>query len=117
MNLILNIGMARDGNSNIGVGTALREIANTGFVINSHSIRHSDTEFTVVADVTLVRGKLDQAVDFLCLLLDQGCIAVWSPIEREGRLIGPGAAEWGLFNPEFFLMLDGSRLSDVLTPA
>ena len=44
----------------------------------------------------------DQNVYQLAVLLGQDCISVYSPRLQSGRLIGPRAAQWGAFNPEFF---------------
>jgi len=112
MRFILNIGLARAGNSNIGTGTVLREIATAGFTIDFYSIQHSDTEITVVAQCedNNLPGR-DNRIDNLSTLLGQDCIAVYFPDDKFGQLIGPRAAAWGEFNPEFFLNLDGSRLA------
>lgn len=118
MKLILNIGLARTGNSNIGVGTVLRELAARSFGIDRHTIAHSDTEITVVAEVEDYDfpGQ-DNRISMLSSLLGQDCIAVYNPKTREGSLIGPRAAAWGEFNPEFFILVDGSRLATPLQVA
>lgn len=113
MSLILNIGLARQGRSNIGAGTVLREIPSCGFVLLDHSLRHSNTELTVVANV-LLAGDLQRATKQLALMTGQGCIAVWDTETQAGQLIGPKASEWGDFNPEFFLLLDGTPLAESL---
>ena len=38
----------------------------------------------------------------LCDFLNQDCIAVYIPEQRAGLLVGPRAAAWGEFNPEYF---------------
>lgn len=117
MNLILNIGTARKG-TNIGIGTALRDLASFGFTINKYTVQHSDTEITLVADVD--DGDLpglDNRVDMLSRLLGQDCIAVYDTEACEGSLIGPRSDAWGEFNPDFFLLLDGSRLGNPLQVA
>jgi hypothetical protein len=43
--------------------------------------------------------------------LGQECIALYYPGAEFGQLIGPRAAAWGEFNPEFFLMPDGTRMA------
>ena len=108
MNLVLNIGLAREGNSNIGVGTVLREIYRVGKLV-TYSVHHSDTEATVVAFVAAGSDYRAQ-VEFLSVLLSQDCIAVYDVDTKAGELIGPKAAEWGEFNPEYFVLFDGSRL-------
>ncbi len=115
MDLILNIGLAREGNSNIGSGTVIREVIEW-FGAASFSVHHSDTELTVVACVGVHPGlpyqDLENRVEFMSRRLGQDCIAVYAPAAQKGALIGPRAADWGPFNPEFFLMPDGTRLSD-----
>ena len=115
MPYILNIGLARQGNSNIGVGTVLREIADCGFRLVNHAIHHSDTEITVVAQVDRQHGftPVSQCARLLSIVLGQDCIAVYNPHMDYGYLAGPKAAAWGKFNPAYFLLLDGSRLAQV----
>jgi hypothetical protein len=118
MKLILNIGLARTNNSNIGVGTALRDLASHGFKIEHHAVVHSDTEITVVAEVDdNDQPGTDNRVHLLSNLLGQDCIAVYNPETREGDLIGPRAAAWGAFSPEFFILADGTRLASPLQAA
>lgn len=40
--------------------------------------------------------------------LEQDCIAQY--YDGQGILCGPNAAEWGEFNPKYFIKLDGSAL-------
>ena len=49
----------------------------------------------------------DIAVEFA-----QDCIAVYDLLHREGRLVGPKAAEWGAFDPSKFVLLNGVLLSE-----
>jgi len=112
--MILNIGLARTGNSNIGTGTVLRELSAHGFDLQAYNIHHSDTEITVVAEVTNSFSAflpVDDRVFALANVLGQDCIAIYEPTSNLGALIGPKAAAWGEFNPEFFLNLDGTRLA------
>lgn len=120
MQVHLNIGLARAGQSNIGPGTVLRELHNCGFSVVRNVVRTSDTEPTVVAeclvpDALLGAGYsgLKSMVDFLAKLCGQEAIAVWIPEREVGLLAGPNADAWGQFNPEFFLTYDGARLSEV----
>ena len=74
-----------------------------------YRVLHSDTETTVVMRV----GDFTPArcMD-LAKALRQDCIAAYAPAHDAGDLVGPNAAAWGKFNPEFFFMLDGTRLSE-----
>lgn len=112
--LTLNIGLAREGNSNIGVGTALRELDSLGFRILAHAGHTSDTEHTLVVQV-LHGGSTQMVGNNLFRLseqLGQDCIAVIDNDDGEGTLIGPRADKWLPFNPAYFLNLDGTRLGN-----
>lgn len=113
MDVIVNIGLARSGQSNIAIGTVLREVASHGFEVVEHITLESDTEPTVVARLRTVQSwaTVQRRVHFLSILLGQDCIAVYELSLSKGALCGPRAAEWGPFNPDFFLLFDNSRLS------
>lgn len=53
-------------------------------------------------------------VEILAEMYEQDCIAVWNYDKGEGRLLGPDAARWGEFDPEFFIMNDGHTLESKL---
>lgn len=114
MEVIINVGLARGTNGNIGFGTALRELTQAGFNITQYRLLPSDTEPTVVARATFnsARGLLHTAAFCVSVLLDQDCVALYLPAEDQGHLVGPRAAAWGEFNPEYFIQLDGTRLAD-----
>ena len=77
-------------------------------------VERCSSEPTLVVRVRLPvelveRGILDEAVHGLAVSLEQDCIAVYhvdGPHTGTGELIGPRAAEWGEFNPEFFSRFD-----------
>ena len=77
----------------------------------AHKVLRSDTETTVVLHAHIDGPQIEKLVTELCGVLGQDCIAVYAPAVQLGDLIGPGAKAWGSFNPEFFFMLDGTRLS------
>ena len=57
----------------------------------------------------IVEGRLAATVYGLAVSLEQDCIAVYyadGARADTGDLIGPRAAEWGEFNPEFFSRFD-----------
>jgi hypothetical protein len=110
MNLVLNIGLSRADGKDLIPRAALRELANCGFTVNAAAAHRSDTELTLVADVTVEYGNTYKSVYALSEALGQECIAAY--FGGGGYLIGPNAEAWGEFNPEFFLRLDGTRLSD-----
>lgn len=111
MDVILNIGLARKGDSNIGQGTVIREVI-AAFGAAAVTFKESDTETTCIACVNNERGTPNALVGHPALLLGQDCIAVYLPKQGIGSLIGPRANGWGVFNPALFLMPDGTRLSD-----
>jgi hypothetical protein len=117
MDVILNIGLAVNGNSNIGSGTAIREVIAT-FGAASFKFKHSDTELTCIACVQFTDGAAAwHKVYHLAQLLSQDCIAVYTPSIGKGELIGPRSEAWGAFNPEFFILPDGTRLSGPVAQA
>lgn len=77
----------------------------TGFV--------SDSEYTYVVKVP--RELSEREVRDLAFVLDQDAVAYWQggPYSGKGFLAGPNAAKWGPFDPTKFILLDGSRLSDI----
>jgi len=116
MRFILNIGL------NVGATTAISAevarqilIANDLLPVNNGVVHASDTEPTLVIEVqTMSRSPMlvIQALNSVAVDLEQDCIAAFRPRVGNGALIGPKAAEWGPFNPAFFIMPDGTRLSD-----
>lgn len=114
--LILNIGL-NSADGAITPEQARQALAANEFLIVRDAVLESDTEPTLVAEVTI---RNTSPFIFLQLLrrvaeeLDQDCIAVYRELTGAGSLIGPRAAEWGPFNPEYFLLLDGRRLSETI---
>lgn len=113
----LNIGLASEAFGVVAANNVLQVLSNHGFFVRSSETIDSDTEPTLVvtadwglATYCKVDVSLSDAVHKVSELCGQDCIAVWLPERREGRLIGPRAAAWGEFNPEFFITPDGSRL-------
>jgi len=90
---------------------AVQAVRSHGFDILSAKVVQSDTEPTLVVRAEDAGIGQDNRIDMLSTALKQDCIGVWYPAEQYGQLIGPRADAWGEFNPEFFIMLDGTRLS------
>lgn len=111
--LIVNIGLAV-GQTDAITATVAREIlVANGFLIVRSAVHQSDTESTLVAKVLPTHPTAKHCSAALTETsndLRQDCIAVWSPTLRVGHLFGDKAAAWGPFNPDFFLLLDGTRL-------
>lgn len=73
-------------------------------------VHQPGSEPTMVCEVEATDAQVYQ----LAVMLDQDCIAVWDRTHREGRLVGPRAAEWGEFDPSLFLLPSGRPLSETL---
>ena len=124
MLVYLNIGLASQAFGIVAANSVLQVLTNHGFFVRSSETLESDTEPTliVVADWGLatyskVDVSLTDAVHKISELAGQDCIAVWLPERKEGCLIGPRAAAWGDFNPEFFITPSGDRLATPLQNA
>ena len=96
--------------------TALTSVKCLNFKVIASAVVESDTEPTLVVRATHA-GDVLVCTNWLAEKLNQDCIAVYIPSKNEGHLYGPRASDWGDFNPEFFFMLDGSRLSGGLKAA
>ena len=118
MDLLLNIGVAREGQEDNTVKIILCYLARVG-AVKAHNVQESDTETTVVAVVRFPESNARALnnVYRLASRLGQDCIAAYDQSTGNGYLLGPGAEAWGAFNPEFFLMLDGTRLPSPLQVA
>jgi hypothetical protein len=114
MEFILNIGLAVGATPSIAAHVALEIVKANDFIVKSHTVAESDTEPTVVATVTYLGVNALMCLQHMRAIADdlqQDCIAVYRPLTGKGALIGPKAAAWGAFNPEFFIMPDGTRLA------
>lgn len=116
INFILNIGLNRASGGTLTPKLARLALLTNGFLIVNDAVLESDTEPTLVAEVINPGASpiiLLQLLRRVVEALGQDCIAVYRERTRGGALIGPRAAEWGPFNPEYFLLLDGRRLAEV----
>lgn len=106
----VNIGLAcSTGAPLLTLAEVVREVTREGVQVLRYSVRSSTTEPTFVG---LLGWDSSYAPDFAHLSagLRQDCVAVW-PVSSKMRhepvtsafLAGPKAAEWGSFNPDFFL--------------
>lgn len=114
MTYILNIGLAREGQENLKPLNVLRAVKNFGFPVASAAVYPSDTEQALVVSVpagSVLHHHFLRDVAALADTLGQDCVAVYYTATGKGQLIGPRAEKWGEFNPEYFLLLDGTRLS------
>jgi hypothetical protein len=118
MRYILNIGLNIPGTDHTMhpelAKDAIRNMLTNGERILSATVHASDTEPTLVV---LIDGfpPATSELEYLSELLLQDCIAyckadsAGGALVRTGGLIGPKAAEWGPFNPAYFILPDGAR--------
>lgn len=118
MNVTLNIGLATNDGNFIEAVDAVQAAANAGFFIYGSEVHDSDTEPTLVLTATYdgAIGSQHTSTYQLAEALGQDCVAVYRHplipgLVGQGRLIGPRAAAWGAFNPEFFILPGGERLA------
>lgn len=116
---ILNIGLNTPDGA-IAVEEARKVLRAYGFSILREALLESDTEPTLVAEVATGFATTLTVLQLLYQVseeLKQDCIAVYREYTLGGALVGalvgPRADAWGPFNPEYFLLLDGRRLSEV----
>ena len=118
MKLILNIGLDVKATSQIAAHVALEIVKACGLLVGKHKVVQSDTEPTLVVEASTdptVLAPFHALTHQIAADLQQDCIAVFIPntdsAKSVGLLSGPRAAAWGEFNPEFFFLIDGSRLA------
>ena len=75
----------------------------------------SDTEPTLV--LTAGRELTTTELYDMANMFHQDCVAVYDTTTGSGNLVGPFAAKWGEFNPEYFFMPHGDRLTEWLRQA
>lgn len=97
--ITLNIGLDTNDGETVPLHFAFLTLCNR-FEIYHSRVDTSGTEETIVAIVE-DEGKTCELLHEICQLLKQDCIAVFDG--ENGELIGPNAAKWGQFNPEFFV--------------
>jgi len=118
--LTLNVGMDIESTEALSAQVIREILAANGLLLGRQSVVQSDTEKTLVVEVTpgpeiTSAARMHAALFLSAQDLRQDCIAVWSEQTRSGGLVGPRASKWGAFNPEFFFTLDGRRLSATVT--
>ena len=81
--------------------------------VSVFTVLQSDTEPTLVAYIEVNFLAWRKGLYTLAQAYGQDCVAAYVPLTGEGMLIGPQAAAWGEFNPEYFFLPTGSRLSEI----
>lgn len=108
---MVNIGLRvsdAQGGGEVDPDAVRAALTGMGVNIRHEAIHQSDSEPTFVA--TLDRALTPDEAATISEQLQQDAIAQ-SAGDQTG-LFGPRAADWGAFNPEFFLDLQGRRLSE-----
>lgn len=108
--LILNIGLETSHGGELNPRCAFIAIAGRAPGAVYCGVHQSDSERTLVVAVD---DLTQTAIHKLAQNFAQDCIAVYEPRTKRGRLVGPKAAAWGAFTPEYFIMPDGQRLAEV----
>jgi hypothetical protein len=120
--IAVNVGLAIPGSNLTMEPGPVLAVLKAHFAILDSAVVQSDSEPTVSAVLGCYCGVGDalRRLNLVAISLGQEAIAVYveastSALWREwGTLVGPNAAAWGDFNPEFFLTTGGARLSDIL---
>mgnify|MGYP007071570551 CR=1 FL=1 len=107
VNVGLNIGDTVDALSQEKI---INELAKRGVKVIESTIKKSDTENTLIAKLSRPLTK-DELFD-LSVDLEQDAIPQLS--KGSGILTGPKAANWGDFNPEYFLGIDGQPIQKAI---
>jgi hypothetical protein len=121
--IYLNVGLKRNDNGKTLSHTFVKQVLrHLGLDVTDLQLFASDSEWTAVVTVCMPQKsyRLEQLVDAIdpaAIFLKQDCIAVVRDIRNGGSLIGPKAQEWAPFNPTYFIMPDGRRLSEHLERA
>ena len=110
----VNIGLADpNGGADLDPNAVLAAIRDIGGDVIGSVIHTSATEPTLVVKL---KTKLDEDAAYkLSEALGQEAIAQ-SFEDGTGKLYGPKAANWGEYNPDFFVTADGQRASETLNP-
>ena len=110
----LNVGLADpNGGENLDPQAVLAAIKDMGGDIVGSVIHTSATEPTLV--VKLKNRLENDAAYRLSEMLGQEAVAQ-SFEDGSGQIYGPSAANWGEYNPDFFVTGDGRRASETLNP-
>ena len=114
MNIELNIGLDVPGANNTPASrdmlalraTAYLTAAFAGVATRRYESSYQQDGVTVTEAGMAVRLTVDRPVEWmiasLAAMLEQDCIGVLNTDTGAGVLVGPKAADWGDFNPEYF---------------
>ena len=104
---MINIGMDSPYGK-VNPELALFALERAGGKVLDYAIHVSATELTFVAELDDELGYWQAYV--LAASLGQDAVAQWDD-NKGGSIVGPRADKWEPFIPDYFLKLDGERLS------
>lgn len=104
---VLNIGLiSADGSGYVRIDDALTTLEREGCVVRRWQFKEAgliDDEDTLVVSVSLDDSRINPIIEQVSIALDQDYIAIHEDGNREnGAWIGPRAAEWGAYDPQYF---------------
>jgi hypothetical protein len=115
MATLINLGLIRSEHSKVAPKAPLNVAAVTDCLTAlwgrswKAEVHTSDTEPTLVIEVPA--SVSHATLSRLAHTFDQDAVAAYDVTRGEGKLSGPRASEWGSFNPDYFLIPGGYRLS------
>lgn len=107
--MIINIGHNIADRANALSHSGLVTLVATFAPVTDAAIAQSATERTSVIQTS--RSLSETELVTLARLTQQDAIAALDLATGRGALRGPKAAEWGPFDPRFFLLMDGKPLA------
>lgn len=100
--LTINIGLDTNDGGKVPLHQAVLTLNNRFNILKSRlDVSPNGGEETLVAIVEYWSCAYVKKLHEICDLLKQDCIATFDG--ENGKLIGPNAAKWGNFNPDFFV--------------
>ena len=115
---LINLGLIRSAHSKVDPKGALNVAAVTDCLTSLWGrswkawTHMSDSEPTLVIEVPA--SVSHATLHRLAQTFDQDAVAAFDFAKGEGKLAGPSAALWGPFNPAYFIIPGGARLSEHL---
>jgi hypothetical protein len=108
----VNIGLNTNDGKGITPAQAISKLQGTGATVLDSAVHTSNTEPTLVAQLS--RPLNPDEANGVATGLNQDAIV--QTHAGAGQLYGPKAADWGPYNPNYFLTLDGRTASQASAP-
>lgn len=120
MNIELNIGLDVAGGENgermqnLRANRAVALLQASVYCSNMLGARRGDSisEPTLIVLLGVSSGaevRAQREIELISELLQQDCIAWYNATAYTGALLGPRAAAWGEFNPDYFLRFEADK--------